>query len=102
MNDIEFTLDPTSYETLAGALKADARDVKLIVFSTPTSGTLTTKDVTLGFAYNNPTLVVTVLSKNSFLAKHANESTVEGHIKDFLIGYLTSGKQLNLPLSENK
>lgn len=85
---IDLKLDFDQFQTLSQALKEDTKDVEQLVLSTPTSGTVKTKDVTLGFAYNEGTLVVTMLQANSFLARHASDSTIESHISQLLTKFI--------------
>ena len=87
--NLSINLNNDQFLKLAQTLKEDTRDVQQVVFSTPNVGTVTTKDVTVGFEYKPPTLIVTMLKANSFLARHASDATISGHIKDLLTKFAT-------------
>lgn len=50
-------------------------------------GTIDTSDVTLGFSYVDPSLTITVLETKSFLARHASDKILEGHIEELIQKY---------------
>jgi len=85
---VTMIMDQSTFENMAKELQADVTDIKSFTYNTPTSGSLTTKDVTLGFDYRQPNLNVNVIKKNSFLAKVASDNDIEQHITLLLREYL--------------
>jgi hypothetical protein len=52
------------------------------------NGLISTSDVDLSFTFVEPTLTVSVLKANSFLARHASDTTLESHLVDIFNKYL--------------
>lgn len=80
---MQISVTPTQFSTLEEKLS-----VQHGVTVSPTSdmaGTVTTPDVTISYVYDGTAnMDVEVPERHSFLARHASESTVEGHVRDFL------------------
>lgn len=78
-----YTLTPEQYATLQSKLTAQPHVT--VSPAGPNAGTIVTSDVTLSYSYDGTaTLTIAVDATHSFLARHASESILDGHIRSLI------------------
>lgn len=58
-------------------------------FPTHVTGVLDTHDVDMDIDFTEPTLTISVVKCNSFLARHASDATISSHITELINKYLS-------------
>jgi len=86
---MNFPCTPSQFAALETAIRADSA-VRLEL-TTPTSGMLTTNDVTLEFCYDGQALTATVTAKHSLAAKFAPTSVIENRIAESFAQWIEDG-----------
>jgi hypothetical protein len=87
---MNFPCTPSQFAALETAIRADSA-VRLEL-ATPTSGMLTTNDVSLDFSYDGAALLTaSVTAKHSLAAKLAPESVIEERIAQSFAQWIEDG-----------